>query len=139
MSPRRYLVLIAALGAASACDILPTYRHPEQLAAATVKLAGSGEKWICRQGQQQALQGDKTGDAAIPAGTRVIVGGRHDLGLSGKCSGATSFIPAIGQRYHIDLQLGAERCVATVYIEDRAAVAGLRPEPSALPSPGCMI
>ncbi|NHZ95408.1 hypothetical protein [Massilia sp. CCM 8734] len=137
MRPARYLVLIAALGTASACDILPPYRHPPQLSAATVNLAGSGEKWICRQGREHALQGDKTAYAAIPAGTRVTVVGRHDVGLGGKCSAATSLIPAIGQRYRLDLQIAAEHCVATVYIEDTGAVAGLRPEPSALPSPGC--
>lgn len=136
MMPARRLAAIAMLGAACGCHSLPAYRHRPGADTARITLAGSGEEWMCFQGQAHALQGDAAGYADIPAGARVTVGSRYNQ-RGGRCSPSASFIPKAGQRYHIDLQLAAEHCHATVYIEDPGTMTGLLREPSARPARGC--
>ena len=130
MSPVRLLIVLGLLGAASGCGMPAYYHVPDPThASALLSLGNTSPKWVCVQGQRQRLYGDVSGYAAIPADGRLTIGTLHTTEHY-KCISATSFVPQPGQRYRIDFQRVKERCTSNVFGEDRAALTGLRLEPS---------
>lgn len=133
----QWALVLAILGAAAGCGA-PLYR-PAPMAAdasALIDLAGTGVKWICAQGEPHRLLADADGNARIPAGTRLTVGAWYDERLL-RCLAAVSFIPEAGQRYRIDIQLAAEHCKASVFIDAPDTVIGARLVQGTRPARAC--
>jgi len=126
------LSLMACAALLAGCAAVPVYQAAPNTPVARLNVNSMGSKWICVGAERQRLVADPTGYVDIPAGKAVTIGSSYYNyvygGVSTSCNPRTTLVPKAGQRYFIDFEIEAERCVALIYREDPSTRTGLAPD-----------